>query len=122
MFNGGEVMAIEVDGFENELLENQVDGDSLLNVTSCVNPQLVYAKKDSANKQVTFVAKGTPGSSITLYIYKFLGNLYSAHYTTLDSTGYRVLTYTVDNGSYEAVLLQSGSCGGTYGPLFFTMN
>lgn len=100
--------------------QNEVEnGDNQL-MAACVSPELIYHQKNSATKEVTFIAKGTPGNSVMVYVYKYLGGLVSAHYVPLDSTGRGVLTFKVSNGSYEAELEQS--CGGSYGPLFFTMN
>ena len=116
--NNNVAMAADLNDVETELVEDTVFDNS----TTCVSPEFIYYEKNSGTKEVTFIVKGNPGSSITFYIYKYLGDLYLGTHTTLDSTGYKVLTYKVDNGSYEAVLGQSGSCSGTYGPVFFTMN
>ncbi|MEK4702055.1 hypothetical protein MKX47_21380 [Solibacillus sp. FSL R7-0668] len=117
--NNNSVFAADLNDVENELVENS-DETSL--AAACVSPKFIYYHKNSGTKEVTFIVQGNPGSSITFYIYKYLGGLYLGTHTTLDSTGYKVLTYTVENGSYEAVLGQSGTCSGTYGPEFFTMN
>lgn len=73
-------------------------------MAACVSPELIYYHKNSATKEVTFIAKGTPGNSVMVYVSKYLGGLVSAHYVPLDSTGSGVLTFKISNGSYEAEL------------------
>jgi len=97
---------------------NEVEDNPQL--AACVQPQLIYQEKNSATKEITFIAKGTPGGWATLYVNKYLGGLLFTNAVQLDSTGTKVITFTISNGSYEATLEQD--CGGSVGPLFFTMN
>lgn len=100
--------------------QNEVANKDNQLMSTCVTPDLIYYEKNSSTKEVTFLVTGTPGDSATIYVYKYLGDLVSAHYVALNSLGNGKITFKVNNGSYEATLKQS--CGGTDGPLFFTMN
>lgn len=107
-------------------VENELEVDPVTEMqpaAACKSLSLEYISKNTITKEVVFRVIGTPGNMVSVDIYKFLSGSgpIMGTYTYLGSSGVEDFTFTVPNGSYEAVANQYSPCdGGT--SLFFTMN